>query len=191
MVTATDIFSVFVPASSKNSVTKKMTYKVVESMSNLKINEKYIINIAVDKAIKSIKEHEGIKYNVYLDTRGYLTAGIGHKLTATEKLKYKINQKVSQEQVDKWFKADFEEKKNAAIQQCRDLNKFNSDMLAALIEVNFQLGIYWRTKFPKHWNALKSGNGKKAIEEVKSSAWASQTPVRVSAYVSAINRNFT
>lgn len=52
-----------------------------------------------------IQYHEGLKLQVYKDSLGYLTAGIGHLLTKADG-DLKEGQYVNTRQVDEWFNKD-------------------------------------------------------------------------------------
>lgn len=131
---------------------------------------------------------EGNKTTVYRDSLGIPTVGIGHKVLPSDKLK--VGDTISAARVEEFYKKDAGAAFKAAVSQARELNKYNVDMIVALTEVNFQLGTYWRVKFPNTWSLLKSGYKDKAIAALLKSKWNAQTPNRVAAFVSAINRNY-
>lgn len=131
---------------------------------------------------------EGYRNDVYKDTRGFLTVGIGHLVTKKDNLK--LGQVITNAQVEKFFKADSDSAFKAAVSQAKELGKYNADMIVALTEVNFQLGPFWRSKFPNTWSLLKSGKKDAVIRNLKNSAWNRQTPVRVQKFAEAIQRNY-
>lgn len=131
---------------------------------------------------------EGYRLDVYKDTLGILTVGIGHRVTASDNLK--LGQRITPERADALYNADVRGALKSAISQARELNRYNLDMIVALCEVNFQLGSFWRVKFPNTWSLLKSGKKAAAIASLKKSLWFKQTPVRVSSFINAIDRNF-
>ena len=133
-------------------------------------------------------EREGQRSDVYLDSLGILTVGIGHKVLPADGLK--LGQRINNAQLEKFYDADATTAFNAALSQAKEIGKYNVDMIVALAEVNFQLGIYWRTKFPNTWSLLKSAKKDAAIKALLTSKWYRQTPNRVIAFTQAINRNF-
>ena len=141
-------------------------------------------NIARDHLIR----HEGRRNDVYKDSLGVLTVGIGHKVTAADGLRF--GQRITDAQIDALFETDIAQAFAAAKSQALELRKYNADMIAALTSVNFQLGIYWRSKFSGTWNDLKNDNLQGAVRRLQNSAWRSQTPARVADFVAALERNF-
>lgn len=133
---------------------------------------------------------EGYRNDVYEDSLGYLTVGIGHKVIPSDNLKF--GDRISNERIEKLFDQDCQISLKAAIAQAVELRGKNvsESFIMALSQVNFQLGIYWRTKFPNTWTALKTGNWQTAINNLKVSAWAKQTPVRVAAFTNAIREEY-
>ena len=139
-----------------------------------------------------IKNHlikrEGVVYQVYKDSLGYLTAGVGHLLTPEEKTRLKLGDKVSKQQVEQWLEKDMFTAMEAAHKQAAMTNQINDDWILALTSVNFQLGTGWTKKFFTTWPALVNGNYDKAISNIKRSKWMSQTPVRANDFIAAIEQ---
>jgi len=142
----------------------------------------------VRDVLKHLKRREGERLEVYNDSLGNPTAGVGHLLTASEKTKYPVGTKIPQKQVDAWLKQDTKKAIKAAEDQAKEFKIKSEDFTNALVSVNFQLGTGWTSKFPKAVKALKEGKWKKAVEEIKDSRWYKQTPVRVEDFEDAINR---
>ena len=138
------------------------------------------------------KEHaklrEGVVLKVYLDSLGKPTAGIGHLLTAAEKKLYDVDDKVTQEQVDRWFEADTRTATAAALEQAAEIGIKENWFIAALISVNFQLGTGWKNEFFTTYPAIVAGNFSLAIENLRASKWYRQTPVRVEDFIGALRR---
>lgn len=59
-----------------------------------------------DEGILMIKEFEGVKHNIYYDTTGHLTGGVGHLLTLRDRNIYHHNSPISERQVDEWLRSD-------------------------------------------------------------------------------------
>lgn len=143
--------------------------------------------IALQTARASIIAHEGKKDVVYKDSVGVLTGGIGHKITASDNLA--LGDKISQQTIDTWFNSDIHTAFAAARNQAAQ-TRYTSDLLAALIEVNYQLGSGWINKFPNTWDALKRGDATTAINNLQSSLWNQQTPLRVASFIGAIKTTY-
>jgi GH24 family phage-related lysozyme (muramidase) len=136
---------------------------------------------------KHAEIREGVKYEVYLCSEGFKTAGIGHLLTREEKAVYNVGDKVSKGQVDEWFKHDTFKAEQKALKQAKQIG-FNQDwFIAALISVNFQLGD-WTTIFTTSYPALVRGEYDNVIANLRRSKWYRQTPVRVEDFIAAIER---
>lgn len=150
---------------------------------------------AFKKAKELVIKEEGVKLIVYKDPvfpndKTKYTVGYGHKVLPSDKLK--LNDKITQEQAEKFLESDLKTAFKAAIEQAKELNIYTVGFIARLTSVNFQLGIYWRTKFDTTWGLLKSKKGaniEKAIRNIENSAWASQTPNRADYFINAIRVN--
>jgi len=139
-------------------------------------------------------KREGYSTKVYVDTTGHATAGIGHKMSESEKIKYPSGSEVPEDVIESWYEADTKKARIAAKKQSAQMKKTNQEVKEALVSVNFQLGTSWTTKFPTAWKHMKVGNIDRAISEIKHTAegsrtksnWNKQTPVRVLDFVNAL-----
>lgn len=148
------------------------------------------ITIAKQKANALIRSREGVHNPVSADSLGKLTAGIGHLVTPADNLKK--GQVLSNAEIERLYKPDFNKAFNAGLSQAKELGKSkDADFIASLASVNFQLGTGWRNKFKNTWALLKAGQSTRAIRNINSSLWAKQTPVRTRDFTQAINKAFT
>lgn len=155
---------------------------------NLTAKEAQKIRVKAQLRASKIAQ-EGYRNVVYKDSLGLPTVGIGHLVVAADNLK--VGDKISDQRAEEFFRKDSEKSLDAAIEQAYELSKSPSDELVlALSHVNFQLGIYWRSKFPTTWRYLTTARYNDAIRELNNSAWKRQTPVRVAAFVEAIREEF-
>ena len=131
---------------------------------------------------KRIEKHEGRKNQVYKDTLGHLTTGIGYKLPKDSSLKE--NDYVTNEFVDEKFKETF---LTAAQGAKRLLNGASVPVEAfgILTEMVFQMGEQGVSGFPSMLKHLKAGNTTEAANEMlrgkgagTASDWSKQTPER-------------
>jgi len=143
---------------------------------------------AYTEAKAHIIEVEGRRNDVYKDSKGILTVGIGHKVLPSDGLVY--GQKITDAQVDAFFSTDVSKAFAAARSQAKELGKYTVEMIAALTSVNFQLGTGWKNDFANTWKYLKSGNEQQAIANLKMSKWYQQTPQRVSFFIATIQNEF-
>lgn len=142
------------------------------------------MNLAKDILIK----REGRKNYVYVDSKGYPTVGIGHKVLPSDNLR--VGDYIEDARIEQLFRQDIDKAFSAAKSQARELGKYNADMIAALTSVNFQLGTGWTKEFANTWRDLKTDNLSGAISRINTSAWKSQTPVRVADFIAALQRNY-
>ncbi|MBQ0960050.1 hypothetical protein KAK06_13940 [Ideonella sp. 4Y11] len=131
-----------------------------------------------------LRRREGVRNDVYLDSLKRPTVGIGHLVTAADKLK--VGDKIDDAQVSAFFKADSAAALSAAKSQASKAGIKDSDFVVYLASVNFQLGTGWYKVHKKTWALILAGNYSGAAAEVKKSRWASQTPVRVKDFQGAL-----
>ena len=131
-----------------------------------------------------IKEHEGYRNTIYLDSLNKATIGYGHLVTSEDP--YKINQEYSKEELNAQFEADFQTAKAHTEKLINDNNvaKLLFNAKCVLIEMVFQLGVGGVSKFKKMWSALQEQDYNKASIEMLDSRWAKQTPSRANSLAS-------
>lgn len=133
-----------------------------------------------------LKDREGFRNKVYLDSLGKPTAGVGHLLTEEENKTYKVGDVIPDNILDNWLKQDALKAWNAALQQSKDLNVTDLDFIDSLASVNFQLGTGWFKIHKNTWKFLKDKRYEEAAKEAANSTWFKQTPVRVKDFQKAI-----
>lgn len=97
----------------------------------------------MDPVLELVKQRlireEGLKYEVYLDHKGYPTGGIGHLLP--DSYKQRVGEKLTKKQVDQWFIMDVQTAlKDAKIFANVGWDRLTEQRQAVLIEMAFQLG---------------------------------------------------
>jgi GH24 family phage-related lysozyme (muramidase) len=135
-----------------------------------------------------VRGHEGDRNDVYIDSLGILTVGIGHKVVPADMLR--LGDRISDERKAAFFAQDTQTAFSAALAQAQEAGKYTARMIAALAEVNFQLGTGWTKKFANTWKAIKAGNINDAVNRLEQSDWYEQTPVRVAAFISTLQTEF-
>jgi lysozyme len=118
---------------------------------------------------------------VYKDSEGFLTAGVGHKLTKEELTQYKEGDTVPVDVVRSWLIKDARTAKNTAVSKLEEIRPDlldNEEMLAATASFYYQLGKEGGDKFKNMWAAIEAGDGDKAYDEALDSLWYKQTPRR-------------
>ena len=154
-----------------------------------KTSEENIIASAKTQLRKSLISKEGYKNTVYLDSLGKATVGIGHLVLPQDNLK--LGDTISDARVEEFYKKDSEKAFNASVKQARELGKFTSDFIVALAHVNFQLGTGWPSVWKNTYRALKTDNYLLAINNIRNSVWAQQTPARTTEFIQAIKNAYT
>ena len=135
-----------------------------------------------------LKLREGWRTNVYLDSVGKPTVGMGHLLTDSENGEYHVGATVPDDILNRWTASDVQQAYNAALNQTEHLGLDSQDFANALASVNFQLGTSWFSKFPKTWSLMRSKQWQAAANEIKQSLWYKQTPVRVEDFILALEK---
>lgn len=157
----------------------------------------YFKERAIENALIKWEGHailrEGYRREVYKDSLGKLTVGIGHLITPLDGLK--AGDEISDARIMDLFRKDTDAALKTSLKQIyelgkfKDPNKYDADFLAALISANYQLGD-WSKKFYNTYPKLVQGRWCAVIAALKKSAWAKQTPVRVEDFCKAIEASY-
>ena len=142
--------------------------------------------IKITEELKArIRDHEGCVDEVYLDTLGKATIGVGHLVQPHEKDRFKEGVKISSDEIEDLFLIDLNRACAGAEQLIGQMYKGDKRLPQAIehviVEMVFQLGTSGVSKFKKMWEALSKGDKKEAASQMKDSRWHSQTPVRCEA----------
>ena len=130
-----------------------------------------------ERLLKSVKEHEGFRSKVYLDTLGKRTVGYGHLCVEDH---WEDDKEYEWGYLEEILIKDLREAIAGAdelIEQhnCKDLKGAAKEVI---VEMIFQLGKTGVSKFKKMWEALSEYNYIGASFEMLDSKWANQTPNR-------------
>tara|TARA_Y100000361_G_C10917762_1_gene217273 strand:+ start:53 stop:496 length:444 start_codon:yes stop_codon:yes gene_type:complete len=130
-----------------------------------------------ERLLKSVKEHEGFRSKVYLDTLGKRTVGYGHLCVEDH---WEDDKEYEWGYLEEILIKDLREAIAGAdelIEQhnCKDLEGAAKEVV---VEMVFQLGKTGVSKFKKMWEALSEYNYIGASFEMLDSKWANQTPNR-------------
>jgi len=134
----------------------------------------------MERLLQSVKDHEGYRNKVYLDTLGKRTVGVGH-------LCVEDFWEDDKEYEEKFLMTILEHDLQTAIKGAEDLMQEHGcsdiDDLAKelIIEMVFQLGKTGVSKFKNMWKALSALEYSTAASEMLDSRWAKQTPNRAQA----------
>ena len=154
---------------------------------------RYQIKTSDNPVVKQLLSDEGYKTNVYEDTEGYLTVGIGHKLTEEEKEIYKKGDYVPSDIIKKWTTNDINKFSNIAEEGMTEMNLVNSDIYQnhkeMWVSFFYQLGKDGGLKFENMFDAIRKGDGQAAHDEALNSLWAKQTPKRAKRFAKFLKEN--
>ena len=131
----------------------------------------------MERLLKSVKEHEGYRNKVYLDTLGKRTVGVGHLCVEDF---WEDDKEYEESFLMEILEKDLQEAIHGARSLmgeygCADIDEQAEEIL---IEMVFQLGKTGVSKFKNMWKALSELNYVGASYEMLDSRWAKQTPNR-------------
>ena len=131
----------------------------------------------LERLMESVKQHEGYRNKVYLDTLGKRTVGVGHLCTEDW---WEDDKEYEEEFLMKILEEDLQEAIEGAStlmlqHDCSDIDEKAHEII---IEMVFQLGMTGVSKFKNMWKALSEHNYTGASYEMLDSKWAKQTPNR-------------
>ena len=126
-----------------------------------------------------IKAREGFATKVYKDTRGFPTAGTGHKLVTSERIRYPVGSIVPDDVLQSWEAADTLHAYQDGVTMAARIGVDDPRLIEALTCAAFQLGDHIPTEFPTLWGLLMQHRWEDAAEDAGTTLWDRQTPVRV------------
>ena len=127
-----------------------------------------------------VRLHEGVRTQMYLDSLGKATIGIGHLIKPHERERYAEGVEISMDEVEELFEMDLNRAAAGAeslIKECigHDLPPHIEEVI---LEMVYQLGTQGVRNFKNMWKAMRVKDWKKASEEMKDSRWHKQTTKR-------------
>lgn len=148
-------------------------------------------NPLMSKPAKSLydqlAQHEGVHNNMYRDSKGVLTIGIGFNLEDPNNLKilqkHGITQKqlkngITGKQIEILFNESLSQAKKDAIKFIPDLMSHPVPVQNAIIDMSFNLGYPRLSKFINLKNAIQKKDYLTASKEMLNSLWAKQVKER-------------
>lgn len=128
-----------------------------------------------------LREHEGLRLEVYRDTTGHHTIGYGHRCP--------INQPpITQEEAELLLRLDIAEAKAAARRVIPDLDVHPAPVILAVESMTFQMGAKGLAGFAKFRAHLKARDYQKAANDMIDSRWAAQTPRRARTLAALVSK---
>ena len=129
---------------------------------------------------EQIKRHEGEVLEIYKDSLGYLTFGVGHLVKEDDpEFGQPAGTPVSQERVDEVYDIDFDKH----VEECihvfeskggEDFYSLPEDIQHVLINMTFNLGGTRFGKFNNMWKGVIENDWEKVAVEMEDSRWFKQ-----------------
>ena len=131
----------------------------------------------MNRLLKSVKEHEGYRNKVYLDSLGKRTVGVGHLCVEDF---WEDDKEYEEKFLLTILEHDLKSAIKSAERLCSDCPDLDDLAKETIIEMVFQLGETGVSKFKNMWKALESNPPQYdvAATEMLDSRWAKQTPNR-------------
>jgi lysozyme len=127
----------------------------------------------------SIVLNEGVKAHTYEDHIGFLTAGVGHRLTPDDpEFHLPVGTWVTNERIAEWFIADCSRAERGAKAAVPNFDELPTGVQHILTEMSFQLGDAGLRGFKNMIAALAQKDYETAALEMRDSKWRTQTPDR-------------
>lgn len=129
---------------------------------------------------EQIKRHEGEVLEIYEDSLGYLTFGVGHLIKdSDDEHGLPVGTPVSQERVDDVYEYDFDKHVEETIHVFEskggeDFYALPEDIQHVLINMTFNLGGTRFSKFNNMWKGVVACDWEKVAVEMEDSKWFGQ-----------------
>ena len=132
---------------------------------------------------KWVRDHEGFRDEVYLDTRGLPTVGVGHLITETSPYYgAQVGDIISPTQLEEQYNKDYEHHAELAAKNFKNFEKHPPHVQESLINMTFQMGnkpSKWKNFNKALEEGLETGNYQNAAYHAADSKWfREQTPKR-------------
>ena len=128
---------------------------------------------------EQIKRHEGEVLEVYEDSLGYLTLGVGHLIQKSDpEYGQPAGTPVSQEVVDMYYADDFDKHVEETIHVCENNNivfdALPENIQHVLVNMCFNLGANRLGKFRNMLYAVSTSDWKEMANQMEDSRWFGQ-----------------
>lgn len=129
---------------------------------------------------------EGLNLTVYKDRNG-LAVGLGHNVAGSN---LKEGDRVTLAQAEEWFREDTDKALGTAQRYAGALGVTNTRAITGIAGAAFQLGEAGLTEHTRTAAAIQARDFEAFKREVRSSAWAQQTPNRVEWFIEQMAPHF-
>jgi len=146
--------------------------------------------LTFDDILNFIKQHEGVRPHVYLDSKGIPTVGIGFNLLRPDAKSMISNlgldydkvlsgtQDLSDQQMHNLFSACLKIAYADAKKYIPSFDNLPRDIKLGILDLSFNLGFNRLSKFTKTKEFIVRGDYRSAANELKNSKWATQVGKR-------------
>ena len=132
----------------------------------------------IEQCKAEIKRHEGEVLEIYKDSLGYKTLGVGHLCQPNDpEYDWEVGTKVSQEVVDMYYEDDFDKHYMEAIHvfgSHEEWDKLPEVIQRVLVNMCFNLGGSRLSKFRNMLKACRNHDWKTMAVEMEDSRWFNQ-----------------
>ena len=132
----------------------------------------------IQECKEQIKRHEGEVLEIYEDSLGYKTLGVGHLCQPQDpEYTWEVGTPVKQEVVDLYYEDDFDKHYREAMHIYGTVPSFNrlpETIQHVLVNMCFNLGGTRLSKFKNMLKACKAGDWKQMAVEMEDSRWFNQ-----------------
>ena len=132
----------------------------------------------IEQCKAEIKRHEGEVLEIYMDSLGYKTLGVGHLCQPNDvEYNWEIGTPVSQSVVDAYYEMDFRKHYYEAVNVFGDEKGFNNlpdDIQRVLVNMAFNLGGTRLSKFRNMLQACRNHDWQEMARQMQDSRWFGQ-----------------
>jgi len=132
----------------------------------------------IEQCKAEIKRHEGEVLEIYMDSLGYKTLGIGHLCQPNDpEYSWKVGTKVSQEVVNMYYEQDFQKHYQEAVHvygSYEDFQNLPEPIQRVLVNMCFNLGATRLSKFKNMLTACRSHDWQEMARQMEDSRWFGQ-----------------
>lgn len=128
------------------------------------------------KLSNQLKIDEGVRLNVYRDSKKFLTVGVGHLVLPKDNLKF--GDRITIEQCNNFLTTDIDIAIDSCIKVFVDFNTFQDSLQQIIANMMFNLGIDKFKGFVELIKAIKNKDYNKAADEMVNSKWYKEVKIR-------------
>ena len=131
----------------------------------------------IEQCKAEIKRHEGEVLEIYMDSLGYKTLGVGHLCQPEDpEYSWEVGTAVSQEIVDMYYDSDFNKHLKEAIHVVgeKDFENLPEAIQRVIVNMCFNLGGTRLSKFKNMLKACKEHNWSEMARQMEDSRWFGQ-----------------